>query len=201
MFDRRHRFARSCHGRSLRPPPREPGPAAALVGDAGGGPRPAAVDRCGAGLSSRGRPRDGATWSSVSPNRTAPSGGGDARRHEGEPSPKRSPPAPGPSARRSPSLIRSVLVKTIALRDLGTTSQEAPVREETLLTADNGRPVAVLLPVEAGTVDETLEVVRRARGLEALRAIRRESQSSGAARMTPADIDALVTRTRRSRPR
>ena len=107
----------------------------------------------------------------------------------------------GPSARRSPSLIRSLVVKTIALRDLGTHSQEAHVREETLLTANNGRPVAVLLPVDAGTVDETLEVVRRARGLEALRAIRRESQSSGAARMTPADIDALVTRTRRSRPR
>ncbi len=74
--------------------------------------------------------------------------------------------------------------------------QEADVREEALLTANNGRPVAVLLPVDAGTVDETLKVVRRARGLEALRAIRRESQSSGTARMTPADIDALVTRTR-----
>ena len=90
-------------------------------------------------------------------------------------------------------------MKTIPLRDLRTRPQEAHVREETLLTANNGRPVAVLLPVDGGTVDETLEVVRRARGLEALRAIRRESQSNGTDRMTPADIDALVTRTRRSR--
>ena len=92
-------------------------------------------------------------------------------------------------------------MKTIALRDLRTHPQEAHVREETLLTANNGRSVAVLLPVDPGTVDETLEVVHRARGLEALRAIRRESQSSSAARMTLADIDALVTRTRRSGPR
>ena len=92
-------------------------------------------------------------------------------------------------------------MKTIAIPDLRTHPQEAHVREEALLTAANGRPVAVLLPVDADAVDETIEVVRRARGLEALRAIRRESQSSGVARMTSADIDALVTRTRRSRHR
>ena len=90
-------------------------------------------------------------------------------------------------------------MKTIAIRDLR--PQQVHAREETLLTANNGRPIAVLLPVDAGTIDETIEVVHRARGLETLRAIRRESQSSGAARMTAADIDALVTRTRRSRPR
>ncbi|MDE0456056.1 MAG: hypothetical protein OXI15_02075 [Chromatiales bacterium] len=92
-------------------------------------------------------------------------------------------------------------MKTIPLRELRTHPREAHVREDTLLTANNGRPVAVLLPVDAGSVDETIEVVRRARGLEALRAIRRESQVSGTARMTPTDIDALVTRTRRSRSR
>ena len=92
-------------------------------------------------------------------------------------------------------------MKTIAIPDLRTHPQQVHVREEALLTAANGRPVAVLLPVDDGSLDETIEVVRRARGLEALRAIRRESQSSGVARMTPADIYALVTRTRRSRPR
>lgn len=92
-------------------------------------------------------------------------------------------------------------MKTIPLRELRTHPREAHVREDTLLTANNGRPVAVLLPIDASSVDETIEVVRRARGLEALRAIRRESQASGIARMTATDIDALVTRTRRSRPR
>ena len=54
---------------------------------------------------------------------------------------------------------------------------------------------------DAGTVNETIAAVRRARGLEALQTIRRESQLNGAARMTAADIDALIARTRRSRPR
>ena len=157
---------------------------------------PPQSDRAGGGR--RRPPKRGRARSKRSPNRTAPAGGGDALRNEGEPGP-RGRPQRGPSARRSPCLIRSLVVKTLALRDLRTHPQEAHGREETLLTANNGRPVAVLLPVDAGTVDETLKVVRRARGLEALRAIRRESQSSGAARMTPADIDALVTRTRRSR--
>ena len=92
-------------------------------------------------------------------------------------------------------------MKTIAIPDLRAHPQQVHLRGEALLTAANGRPVAVLLPVDDGTLDETIEVVRRARGLEALRAIRRESQSSGVARMKSADIDALVTRTRRSPPR
>jgi hypothetical protein len=48
-------------------------------------------------------------------------------------------------------------------------------------------------------VDETLETIRRARGLEALRAIRRESQARGLDRLPPAEIDAIVTRARRGR--
>ena len=95
-------------------------------------------------------------------------------------------------------------VKTVTIRDLRTHPRQ--VREslaserEALLTA-NGQPVAVLLPVDAGTVDETLETVRRARGLEALQAIRRESRSRGTATMSAEDIDALIARVRRSRPR
>ena len=94
-------------------------------------------------------------------------------------------------------------VKIVPIRDLRT--HPGQVREslagegEALLTA-NGQPVAVLLPVDAGTVDETLETVRRARGLEALQAIRHESRSRGTAGMSAEDIDALIARVRRSRP-
>jgi PHD/YefM family antitoxin component YafN of YafNO toxin-antitoxin module len=65
----------------------------------------------------------------------------------------------------------------------------------------NGRPVAVLIPADASTIDETLETVRRARGLEALRAIRRESGKAGRGRLTSRDIDAVIARTRRARSR
>jgi len=47
------------------------------------------------------------------------------------------------------------------------------------------------------TIDETLETVRRARGLEALRAIRRASQKSGRGRLTGREIDAVIRKTRR----
>jgi antitoxin (DNA-binding transcriptional repressor) of toxin-antitoxin stability system len=67
-----------------------------------------------------------------------------------------------------------------------------------VLTA-NGSPVAVLIPVDAGSVDETLETLRRARGLEALRAIRRQSRERGLDRLSASDIDAIVARTRRAR--
>lgn len=71
---------------------------------------------------------------------------------------------------------------------------------EAVLTV-NGRPVAVLIPTDASTIDETLETVRRARGLEALRAIRRESARAGRGRLTGRDVDAIIARTRRTRAR
>jgi uncharacterized membrane protein YqgA involved in biofilm formation len=49
------------------------------------------------------------------------------------------------------------------------------------------------------TVEETLETLRRARGLEALRAIRRESRQRGLDRLSPSDIDAIIARTRKAR--
>ncbi len=91
-------------------------------------------------------------------------------------------------------------MKTVTIRDLRTRPKQ--VREllrgerEAMLTA-NGRPVAVLVPVNAESVDETLETLRRARGLEALRAIRRESQQRGLSRLSTVEIDAIVARARR----
>jgi PHD/YefM family antitoxin component YafN of YafNO toxin-antitoxin module len=95
-------------------------------------------------------------------------------------------------------------MKTVTIRDFRTRPKQ--VREalkherEAVLTA-NGRPVAVMIPVDAATVDETLETLRRARALEALRAIRQESRKRGLARMSIRDIDAIIAKTRKSRAR
>ena len=95
-------------------------------------------------------------------------------------------------------------MKTVTIRDFRTRPKQ--VREalrherEAVLTA-NGRPVAVMISVDAGTVDQTLEVVRRARGLEALRAIRQGSQKRGLGRMSIRDIDAVIAKTRKARSR
>jgi prevent-host-death family protein len=93
-------------------------------------------------------------------------------------------------------------MKTVTIRDFRTRPRQlrqALAREQEAVLTVNGRPVAVLIPADASTIDETLETVRRARGLEALRAIRRESQKSGLGRLSGRDIDAIIARTRRAR--
>ncbi len=95
-------------------------------------------------------------------------------------------------------------MKTVTIRDFRTRPRQ--VREalrherEAVLTV-NGRPVAVLIPADAATIDETLETVRRARGLEALRAIRAESRRAGRARLSAAEIEKIIAKTRRARGR
>jgi antitoxin (DNA-binding transcriptional repressor) of toxin-antitoxin stability system len=95
-------------------------------------------------------------------------------------------------------------MKTVTIRDFRTRPRQ--VRDalkgtrEAVLTV-NGRPVAVMIPVDAGTLDETLDTLRRARALEALRFIHRESQRRGLHRMPTGDIDSIIARTRRTRSR
>ncbi len=90
-------------------------------------------------------------------------------------------------------------MKTVTIRDLRTRPNQ--VREalrherEAVLTA-NGQPVAVTIPVDTGSIDQTLETLRRARALEALRPIR-----AGCQRMSPTAIDAVIAKVRRARSR
>jgi len=95
-------------------------------------------------------------------------------------------------------------MKTVTVRDFRTRPKQirdALKREREAVLTVNGRPVAVMIPVDAATIDETLETLRRARALEALRAIRQESRRRDLARMSPRDIDAIVARTRKARSR
>ena len=95
-------------------------------------------------------------------------------------------------------------MKTVTIRDFRTRPKQ--VRDalrgerEAILTV-NGNPVAVMIPVDAGSLDETLETLRRARALEALRAIREESRQRGLSRMSAKDIDAIIAKTRKARRR
>ena len=95
-------------------------------------------------------------------------------------------------------------MKTVTIRDFRTRPRQLRKtleRELEAVLTVNGRPVAVLIPTDAATVDETLETVRRARGLEALRAIRRQSRESGLRRLSAREVDAIIARTRRARSR
>jgi len=91
-------------------------------------------------------------------------------------------------------------MNTVTIRDFRTNPKQ--VREalkadgEAVLTA-SGRPVALMISVDAGNIDETLETLRRARGLEALRELRRQSRERGLHRLSPEQIDSIVADTRR----
>lgn len=93
-------------------------------------------------------------------------------------------------------------MKTVTIRDFRTRPKqvrEALKREQEAVLTANGRPVALMIPVDAGTVDQTLETLRRARGLEAVRALRRESRERGLDRLSDTDIDDIIKKTRRAR--
>jgi antitoxin (DNA-binding transcriptional repressor) of toxin-antitoxin stability system len=96
-------------------------------------------------------------------------------------------------------------MKTVTIRDFRTRPRqvrEALGESEDAVLTVNGRPVALLVPTDAATLDETLELLRRARGLEALRALRQASRARGVdRRLSARDIDAVIRKTRRARAR
>ena len=95
-------------------------------------------------------------------------------------------------------------MKTVTIRDLRTRPREAQkalAREKEALLTSNGRPVALMLSVNSDSLDETVETVRRARALRAVREIRREARERGLDRLSPAEIDAIIAKTRKARRR
>ncbi|MFO1200586.1 MAG: hypothetical protein U1E86_26830 [Burkholderiaceae bacterium] len=95
-------------------------------------------------------------------------------------------------------------MKTVTIRDFRTHPRQVrnalKTEREAVLTA-NGSLVAIMIPVDAGSIEQTFETLCRARALEALRAIRAQSQRRGIAKMSPADIDGVVAKTRKARSR
>ena len=95
-------------------------------------------------------------------------------------------------------------MKTVTIRDFRTRSKQvrdALKREREAVLTANGRPVAVMIPVDAGSIEQTLETLRRARAFEALRAIRSDTQRRGLVQMSARDIEAIIAKTREARSR
>lgn len=93
-------------------------------------------------------------------------------------------------------------MKTVTIRDLRTKPREVQQSLsdgiDTLLTS-NGKPVAIMLPVDAANVDETLELLKRARAQQAVRAMRRAAQAAGAHALGLKEIDELIAVTPKQR--
>ena len=95
-------------------------------------------------------------------------------------------------------------MKTVTIRDFRTRPKQvrdALKREREAVLTANGRPVAVMIPVDVDSIEQTLETLRRARALEALRTIRSDTQRRGLARMSARNIEAIIAKTRKARSR
>jgi PHD/YefM family antitoxin component YafN of YafNO toxin-antitoxin module len=93
-------------------------------------------------------------------------------------------------------------MKTLTIRDFRTRPRQAQktlAEEREALLTSNGRPVALMLPVDVESLDEALEVLRRARALQALREIRREARQRRVARLGMKEIGSIINRSRKER--
>lgn len=68
-----------------------------------------------------------------------------------------------------------------------------------LVVMAQGQPVAVLLPVEADSVESTLSALRSVRALRAQAALQKSSAANRTDRLTVAEIDAEIAAARRAR--
>jgi len=85
------------------------------------------------------------------------------------------------------------------LRNRPGSAQEELVRRGEMLLTSNGKPVAVMLAVDGGTLDETLEALRRARGQLALGKLRRQAAAQGLDKLTAAEIEGEIRLARQER--
>ena len=81
--------------------------------------------------------------------------------------------------------IRELRSKTATIR------KDLDQEREIVLTA-NGRPFAVVTPVEPDSVEEELQAIRRARAKVAVERIRSQAKAKGLDRLTTDEIDAIV---------
>jgi len=95
-------------------------------------------------------------------------------------------------------------MKTLTIRDFRTRPKQAQrtiaVDGEALLTS-NGRPVALMLRVDSDSLDQTMETVRRARALQAVKKMRADARARGLDRLSLKQIDAIVAKSRKARRR
>ena len=93
-------------------------------------------------------------------------------------------------------------MRFITVRDLRNRSAEvwrelAELRE--MVVTSNGKPIAVLASVSEANLEESLVAFRRARAIEAVSALQRQSVERGTDSITPAEIDAEIRQVRDGR--
>jgi antitoxin (DNA-binding transcriptional repressor) of toxin-antitoxin stability system len=95
-------------------------------------------------------------------------------------------------------------MKFITVRDLRTTPaqiwKELPSEQEMVIT-NNGKPIALLTPLNDADMEDTVTAVRRARAIAALKKARDVATKAGTAKMTMDEINKEIAEYRKSAKR
>ena len=93
-------------------------------------------------------------------------------------------------------------MKFVTVRDFRTSSasiwKTLPKEREMVIT-NNGKPIALLTPLSDKNLEETLSAVRRAKAINAVKMIQRESIKNGTSEMTLNEINNEIKMTRNER--
>jgi antitoxin (DNA-binding transcriptional repressor) of toxin-antitoxin stability system len=94
-------------------------------------------------------------------------------------------------------------MRFVSIRDLRNTPSTvwSALDDEDLVLTSNGGPVAVLVRVDAGDVDSTLELIRRMRAQQAVSRLRQQAARAGTAALTDDEVEREIEVSRREQPR
>jgi len=66
-----------------------------------------------------------------------------------------------------------------------------------MVITNNGKPIALLMPLSDKTLEETISAVRRAKAINAVKMIQQQSLENGTDKMSLKEINAIINRVRK----
>ena len=72
-------------------------------------------------------------------------------------------------------------------------------KEKEMVVTNNGKPIALLVPLTDKTLEDTISEVRRARAINAVKLIQQQSIENGTDKMTLEEINEVIKLSRKER--
>ena len=95
-------------------------------------------------------------------------------------------------------------MKFITIRELRSNSEQLRrflAKHERLVLTSNGKPLALLTAVGEENLEDELMILKRVRAMLALERLREQARQNGLDRLSSAEIDEIISRSRKSRAR
>jgi len=95
-------------------------------------------------------------------------------------------------------------MKFITIRELRSNSEQLRrflAKNKRLVLTSNGKPLALLTAVGEENLEEELMMLKRLQAMLALERIREQARQKGLDQLSPAEIEKIISRSRKSRAR